>query len=90
MYSQEVTILNETGLHARPASDFVREAKKFNSKIRIKPTALPEESANAKSIVSVLALGVPQGTRIELSADGDDEREAVNTLVDLINTGFGE
>lgn len=89
MYKKTVTIKNKTGLHARPASDFVKEAAKFSSKITIRRLD-EEDEANAKSIVFLLSLGIGQGTEVEISAKGDDERQAVDSLVALIESGFGE
>ena len=89
MYSKESSIINETGLHARPASDFVAEAKKYASKISIAQTG-GDKSANAKSIVTLLALGLAKGTAVTVSAEGEDERQAVDALVALLESGFGE
>lgn len=91
MYTAKTTIINKTGLHARPASDFVKEAKQFTSKIKIANLSTPEEApVNAKSIISVLSLGMAQGTDVELCAEGEDEQQAVEALVSLIKSGFGE
>ena len=87
MISEKVIILNETGLHARPASVFVSAATKFKSDLTIQKG---EKKANAKSILSVLSLGISKGTEITISADGLDEEEAVSKLVELINQGFNE
>lgn len=89
MYSRTTTVLNRTGLHARPASDFIACASKFKSKITIKRTSEDDE-ANAKSIVMLLSLGLGQGTEIQLTAKGEDEVEAVDALVALIESKFGE
>lgn len=89
MYKKTTKILNKSGLHARPASDFVKEAGKFSSKITIRRLDEDEE-ANAKSIVFLLSLGVGQGVEVEISAKGDDEQQAVDSLVALIESGFGE
>ena len=89
MYKRTATILNKSGLHARPASDFVKEAAKFNSKITIKRLDEDEE-ANAKSIVFLLSLGISQGTEVEISALGDDEQQAADALAAMIESGFGE
>ena len=89
MYSQKVTIQNRTGLHARPASDFIGCASKFKSKIVIKKLSEDEE-ANAKSIVMLLSLALGQGEEVEITAKGEDEVEAVDALVALINSKFGE
>lgn len=92
MYNRKTTIKNPTGLHARPASDFIGMAGKFQSKIMIKRTEDTDDSeaANAKSIINLLAMGFCQGEEVEISATGDDEKEAVDSLVELINSRFGE
>ena len=89
MYSRKTVIKNRTGLHARPASDFIAAAGKFKSKITIKRVG-DEDEANAKSIVMLLSLGLGQGTEIELAARGEDEIDAVDALIALIDSGFGE
>lgn len=89
MYSKKTTIQNRTGLHARPASDFIGCASKFKSKIVIKKISDNEE-ANAKSIVMLLSLALGQGEEVEISAKGEDEVEAVDALIALINSKFGE
>lgn len=88
MIKKEVVIRNKTGLHARPASDFVMAAKQFESKITICREG--GEPVNAKSVLRILAEGIGQGTKLELAADGADEEEAVNSLAALLESGFGE
>jgi len=90
MYTRTVKIINPTGLHARPGSAFVDEAKKYRSKITIRRLDEDEEPVNAKSIAFVLSLGVGRGVEIELTADGPDENEALDSLVPLIESGLGE
>jgi len=80
---KEVTIVNKTGLHARPASDFVKEASKYKSDIKIDFNG---RSINAKSIINVLSAGLSAGSIIVISAEGDDEQQAVDGLVTLIET----
>lgn len=89
MYAKSTTIKNRTGLHARPAADFVAAAGKFQCRLTIRRTS-EEESANAKSIIRLLALGLAHGEEIELTGAGDDEKEAVDSLIALIDSGFGE
>ena len=85
MYTQEVTINNEVGLHARPATYFIRKANEFKSGI------WDERRVNAKSLLGVLSLGIVKGTTITLIADGSDEKEAVEALAELVRSGeFGE
>lgn len=89
MYSKKTKVINKTGLHARPASEFTSAASKFKSKITIKKAGDASE-VNAKSIVMLLSMAIAKDTEIELIANGEDEREAVDKLVALIETGFGE
>ena len=88
MVTKQVEFINKTGLHARPASDFVMLAKKFESKITICKEG--GEPVNAKSMVRLLAEGIGQGTKAELAAEGEDAAEAVEALSELIASGFGE
>jgi phosphotransferase system HPr (HPr) family protein len=87
MIAEKVTLLNETGLHARPASVFVNTATKFKSDLAL---VKGEKQANAKSILSVLGLGITKGTEITITANGPDEEDAVKTLVELIRLGINE
>ena len=91
MYCRKTVVVNPSGLHAKPASTFVREAKRFVSQIVIANHDLPDkEPVNAKNIISILSLGIGPGCNIELAAEGPDEEAAVNSLVELIESGFGE
>jgi phosphocarrier protein len=92
MYSRKTAIANPTGLHARPASDFIAAAGKFVSKIKISRVGgdPEEDTANAKSIINLLSLGLAQGEEVEISAEGADENQAVDSLVTLIDSRFGE
>ncbi len=87
MYTQNVTINNEVGLHARPATFFIQKANEFKSGIWVEKD---ERRVNAKSLLGVLSLGIVQGTEIRLLADGVDEQEAVDALCELVNSNFGE
>lgn len=88
MVTKQVEFINKTGLHARPASDFVMLAKKYESKITICKEG--GEPVNAKSVVRLLAEGIGQGTKAELAAEGVDETEAIEALAALVASGFGE
>ncbi len=90
MVSKITTILNPSGLHARPASEFVALAKQHASKITIRSTAGAEDAVNAKSVVLLLTLGLGPGTQVEIAASGPDEEQAVEGLIALIDSGFGE
>jgi phosphocarrier protein len=87
MYKAQVELLNETGLHARPASLFVAAAKKYQANIAVLKDG---EEYDAKSILSVLSMGAYKGDILTISAVGDDEQEAVNELKGLIDDNFGE
>lgn len=90
MYKKKVRIINHTGLHARPASEFVECAQKYNSRITICRAGEEEESVDAQSMVLLLTLGLCQGDEAIIAASGPDEVEAVNALATLIQSGFGE
>ena len=90
MTTRETTVKNKTGLHARPASQFVEAAAKFKSAIKIKNVDKDSAEVNAKSIIKLLTLSMSQGTTIRISATGEDEVEAVNALIELVDGGFGE
>jgi phosphocarrier protein HPr len=87
MQEVEVVIRHKVGLHARPAALFVQTANKFTSDLQVINGDL---QANAKSILSVLALGAGEGAVVKLIASGEDEKNAVNTLRQLIEDNFGE
>ncbi len=89
MYEKTTTIKNHSGLHARPASQFIACAKGFKSKVTISRIN-GKEGVNAKSIIMLLSIGLGKGESVNISADGDDEVQAVDTLVKLIESGFGE
>lgn len=82
MYEREIEVKNETGLHARPASMFVNLAGTFKSRIELQRLG-EEDRYNAKSIIMLLPLGLEQGERALLSAEGEDEKEAVEALAEL-------
>ncbi len=82
MYLKQTLVQNEIGLHARPASDFVRLATQYTSAISI--GRVGKKKINAKSILLILTQGFSQGTLVEIEADGHDEEEAVNALVDYL------
>jgi phosphocarrier protein HPr len=82
-----VTIVNRLGLHARAAAKFVNLAKTFASTIELRKDG---ESADGKSIMSVMLLAAAVGTQIVLRVSGDDEQSACTALQELINDRFGE
>jgi phosphocarrier protein HPr len=85
--SQELTIVNKLGLHARAAAKLVRLASTYKSDVSIERGS---RKVNAKSIMGVMLLAAGKGTKINLIVDGDDEHDAMKKLADLINSGFGE
>ena len=87
MVKREVIITNNIGVHARPATFFIQKANTFKSSIWIEKE---ERKVNAKSLLGVLSLGIAQGMTISIVADGSDENDAVDGLVDLIKTGLIE
>ena len=82
MVSRSVTIQNNVGLHARPATFFIQKANSYKCSIWVEKE---DCRVNAKSLLGVLSLGISQGTNITLIADGADEADAINGLVDLID-----
>ncbi len=83
-----VTVINEVGLHARPASIFVRECARFKSKIRVHNATTHNNWVDGKSILGVLTLGIEKGHQVSMEIDGPDEDEAALALAGLIETDF--
>ena len=84
---RQVTILNTLGLHVRPSAAMAGAASKFKSAVSVIKDG---QTVNAKSSIDLLTLAAVAGTQLMLRADGDDAREAVDTLAHLINSRFGE
>ena len=87
MHSREVTVVNQLGLHARAAARFVHLATRFHAQIRV---GRDTKVMDGKSIMGILLLAAARGTTLTISADGADEREAVEALAQLVASGFGE
>lgn len=87
MFSSNVTVQNQVGLHARPATFFIQKANEFKSSIWVEKE---ERRVNAKSLLGVLSLGIVGGTEINIIADGVDEETAVESLVKLVESGFSD
>jgi phosphocarrier protein len=87
MVSQKVTIKNPTGLHLRPAGILCKEAMQFKSLITF---SYGDNTANAKSVLSVLGACIKCGDELEFKCEGPDEEEAMNALIEAIETGLGE
>ena len=88
--SLKIKVEHPSGLHARPASLFVKTANTFSSNIIVQNLNDMSDPVNAKSILSILTLGVSQNHEIEIVAEGEDADEAVNALKDLIDNNFGQ
>ena len=87
MVKREMTITNNIGLHARPATFFIQKANTFKASVWIEKD---DRKVNAKSLLGVLSMGIAKGMTVTLIADGQDETTAVDGLVQLIQTGFVE
>ena len=85
MYLKDVTVKNQVGLHARPATFFIQKANEFKSSVWVEKE---ERRVNAKSLLGVLSLGIVGGTTIRIIADGVDEQDAVDSLVKLVDSAF--
>jgi phosphocarrier protein HPr len=87
MTTRSVTVVNQLGLHARAAARFVHLATRFQSQIRV---GHGERIMDGKSIMGILLLAAARGTEITLMATGPDEQAALDALVQLVQSGFGE
>ncbi|MEE8476939.1 MAG: HPr family phosphocarrier protein [Gemmatimonadales bacterium] len=87
MIERETTIVNELGLHARPAAELVKVANQFDAHIEIVKDGL---SVNAKSIMGVMMLAAETGSTVMFRADGPDAEAAVEALAKLVQKGFDE
>ena len=88
METGKVKVINEVGLHARPAALFVAKAASFKSDIRIHNATKAGKWVSAKSILGVLTLGVEKDHEIEITAEGEDAVEAVRQIIALIENDF--
>jgi phosphocarrier protein HPr len=86
-HSREVRILNKYGLHARPAAEFVKLANRFASEVWV---SKDDVEVSGKSIMGVMMLAAVLGGEVAIRAEGDDAREAVDALADLVRNRFGE
>ena len=87
MTEQTITIVNRAGIHARPAAVIVQAAKDFNANIYFEKG---RDRINAKSIMGILTLAATYGTELKIIAEGEDEKQAVETLVHLFESKFEE
>ncbi|MED3552389.1 phosphocarrier protein HPr [Cytobacillus praedii] len=82
MVEKQFTVTADTGIHARPATLLVQAASKFNADIQLEYKG---KTVNLKSIMGVMSLGISQGGEIKISADGNDEQEAIASLEETLN-----
>lgn len=87
MLTENVTIINKLGLHARAAALFANTAARFGSQIKV---GLHGKMIDAKSVMSLMLLAANQGTTITLQAQGSDQDEAMQAIIELINNRFNE
>ena len=87
MITCDVTIHNNVGLHARPATFFIQKANSYKCSIWVEKD---DRRVNAKSLLGVLSLGIVQGMSVTLIADGADEQAALDGLSELVASGFQE
>jgi len=87
MIEKNVIIVNKAGLHVRPAANIVKLAAKYKSEFIIHREGL---SINGKSIIGVMTLTAAQGTKLNLTFDGSDEKEAAEEIVNFFERGFDE
>lgn len=87
MLSQQLTIINKLGLHARATAKLVTLVNQFKSEVVIQKQ---DKSANAKSIMGVMMLAAAQGSEVLLTITGDDEKECLFAVAELIKNRFGE
>lgn len=87
MLETEITIINKLGLHARAAAKLVKLVSGFDSHVEI---GRPDNMVNAKSIMGVMMLAASRGSELKITAEGEDEQEAMTAVIDLINDRFEE
>ncbi len=83
MREQTVLVIDPVGLHARPATVAVNAASKFKSDVKV---SYKGRAVNMKSIMGVMSLGIPTQSEVVISTEGDDEEEAITTIVDVLRT----
>jgi len=86
----EITVINKVGLHARPAAAFVKRAQGYKSQVSIENLTKKTEAVNAKSFVKLLSIAVDRDNLIRITAEGEDELQAIESLKELVNDNFGE
>ena len=87
MKTEKVEVVNRLGIHARPAAQIVKAASKYDCSLTL---TVDGDSVNAKSIMGVMTLAACKGSIIEVTAEGDDENIALQSITEIIKNGFGE
>ena len=87
MIAQKVVVKNEQGIHMRPAGVFAKEMGKFNSTVHI---IVNGNKVNGKSVMFLMGAGIKCNTEIEVECDGEDEEQALQAAITLIESGLGE
>jgi len=87
MVTETVTVINDLGMHARPAAMLVRTASEFQSEITV---AKNDDVINGKSVMGVMMLAAECGSTLTITAEGSDEKAAIAALKDLFARGFDE
>lgn len=87
MIEKSAIVINRLGMHARPSAMFVTYASRYKSEIFIEKDGI---KVNGKSIMGIMSLAAEKGSELIISAKGEDEMEAIETLVELVKSGFGE
>lgn len=88
MIERQATVCNELGMHLRSAGTFVRTAARFKSRIRV--GTVDVGAVDGKSILGLVTLGAARGSVLSIQVEGPDETEALDTLIALVESGFGE
>ncbi len=87
MIEREVTIVNKLGLHARPSAQLVTTASHFESEVML---TKGDTQVNGKSIMGVMMLAAEKGSLVKIRCEGPDEEAAMQAIVEVIQSGFGE
>ena len=87
MVKDTIILTNETGLHARPASELAKLAASFKSTIKLNVNG---KTVDAKSILAIMSAGIKNNTEIEIECEGEDEEKALSEIIQGFNNNFGE
>ena len=87
MIKEKIIVKNETGLHARPASELVKLSNQFKCNVQI---IAGDKKVNAKSMLGIMSAGIKANTEIEIECEGEDEEVAVREIIKSFENKFGE